>query len=372
MKILLPQNVWDAALARIRFLFDEFDEIIISHSGGKDSTVTFELAMKVAEEKNRLPLKVLFLDQEAEWTSTVEHLRAVMADPRVEPIWLQIPIKIFNAVSREEEWLMCWEEGAEWIREKEEISFKENIYGTDRFKELFTAFVNKTFPKETKVASLGGVRCEESPVRMLGLTNAATYKWITWGKSLNRQKTHFTFYPIYDWSYTDVWKAIHSNSWAYNRHYDFLYMYGEPIHSMRVSNVHHETAIKSLFHLQEIDPELYNALTKRLKGVDMAGKFKDDFFVYELPYMFKDWAEYRDFLLAKLVATERVETFRKKFDATEKVYKQTKYYERLIKEHIHCLMANDYYFTKLDNFLKRPGMSKKHLIRDGAYAETES
>ena len=36
-------------------------------SGGKDSAVLFNLAMTVAKERNRLPLKVFWLDQEAEW-----------------------------------------------------------------------------------------------------------------------------------------------------------------------------------------------------------------------------------------------------------------------------------------------------------------
>jgi predicted phosphoadenosine phosphosulfate sulfurtransferase len=367
MRILLKQNVYDAALDRIRFLFDEFDEIVVSHSGGKDSEIIFNLALIVAREKNRLPLKVQFIDQEAEWNSTIDRMREIMAMPEVEPIWLQVPIKIFNAVSTEEEWLMCWEEGADWVREKEEISIKENIYGTDRFKELFKAYINVTFPTETKVACLGGVRTEESPVRFVGCTNAATYKWITWGKVLNSQKTHFTFYPIYDWSFTDVWGAIHSNKWAYNRHYDYLYMYGMPISKMRVSNVHHETAVASLFHLQEIDPVLYNALTKRLKGIDMAGKFKDEFFIHDLPYMFADWREYRDYLLEKLATDERRETFRKKFESTEKIYNGTRFEDKLLKEHVNCLIANDYHFTKLDNFTRRPGMAKKHLINNGEY-----
>ena len=57
MKIFLNENVFDKALERLNFLFDEFDQIIVSFSGGKDSTLTMEMALKVAEERNRLPLK---------------------------------------------------------------------------------------------------------------------------------------------------------------------------------------------------------------------------------------------------------------------------------------------------------------------------
>ena len=35
--------------------------------------------------------------------------------------------------------------------------------------------------------------------------------------------------------------------------YDYYYQYGIAIKDMRVSNVHHETAIPHLFHLQEIE-----------------------------------------------------------------------------------------------------------------------
>ena len=64
MKIFLNENVFDKALERLNFLFDEFDQIIVSFSGGKDSTLTMEMALKVAEERNRLPLKVMLLGQE--------------------------------------------------------------------------------------------------------------------------------------------------------------------------------------------------------------------------------------------------------------------------------------------------------------------
>jgi NH3-dependent NAD+ synthetase len=57
MKILPEKNVFDEALDRIRYLFDEFPNIVVGMSGGKDSTVAFELAMRVTRERGRLPLR---------------------------------------------------------------------------------------------------------------------------------------------------------------------------------------------------------------------------------------------------------------------------------------------------------------------------
>ena len=45
------QNVYEAAKERRAFLYDEFDEVIVSISGGKDSSVIYHLAMEVAREK---------------------------------------------------------------------------------------------------------------------------------------------------------------------------------------------------------------------------------------------------------------------------------------------------------------------------------
>ena len=344
MKIYLQRNVWDAALARIRFLFDEFPTVIIGISGGKDSTVVFNLAMKVAEEKGRLPLKVLFVDQEAEWQATIDYVKTLMYDPRVEPYWLQCPVRIFNATSAEEEWLKCWHDGEEWMREREPISIKENTFGTDRFKEMFPAFIRTMYPNQ-KACYLAGVRCEESPTRMSGLTGGLTYRDITWGSKLN--KDQYTFYPLYDWSYTDIWKAIHDNDWSYCKIYDYQYQHGVAVREMRVSNVHHEQAFKDLYYLQEIEVETWNRLVKRIRGINTAKHLQKDFEkVEELPFMFESWKEYRDHLLEGLISNpEHRESFRKIFAADERDYHPL-VHESMMKAHVSFILANDYHGTK--------------------------
>ena len=204
MRIYKKQNVFEESLDRIRYLFDEFENVVVSFSGGKDSTVTLQLALMVAEEKGRLPLKVMFLDQEAEWQAVIDYMEDVFADDRIEPMWLQIPFKIFNASSNIKQWITAWEDGVETMRPRNPMALTENVYGTDRFSELFSGIPAHHYKGE-RMCFLGGVRAEESPRRYLAMTESLTYKDITWGKKLNKKEEHFTFYPIYDWSYTDVW-----------------------------------------------------------------------------------------------------------------------------------------------------------------------
>ena len=356
MRIYKKINVFDEALNRIRYLFDEFPNVIVNISGGKDSTVVFNLAMIVAKEKNRLPLTVSFIDQEAEWDIVIEHIRSIMYKKDVNPRWYQMPIKIFNATSGIDHWLMCWKEGKKWIREKEPISINKNIYGTDRFAKLFGAIIRKENPT-IKTCYLAGVRTEESPARQLGLTSRPTYKWITYGTVETKKLDHYAFYPIYDWSYTDVWKAIHDNKWDYCKLYDLMYQYGIKTQNMRVSNVHHETAVYALFFMQEIEPDNYERLTQRISGIDMAGKMgKDDYFIKDLPYMFKDWKEYRDFLLEKLIDNQKwKDGFRRIFSRQEKVFYNS-IGDNLFKVHINSILTNDWEYIKLKNFASTPEM----------------
>lgn len=371
MKIYGKQNVHDAALDRIRWLFDEFPNIIIGVSDGKDSTVVYNLALQVAKERNRLPLKCLFIDQEAEWQATIDTIRLIMENPDVEPYWFQMPIRLFNATSTTDHWLMCWDKKEEhrWMRPQESYSYTENVYGTERFAELFPAIIKHHFP-DTKTCYIAGMRTEESPNRAMALTHNLTYKHVTWGSALDKKKQHYTFYPIYDWSYMDVWKAILDNQWYYNKVYDAQYQHGIPIQQMRVSNVHHETAVSTLFYMQEVEGETYARLTQRIAGIDMAGKMgKEDYFPKQLPFMFKDWREYRDFLLDKLIDNESwKKSFQKIFIRHDEMFGHF-YKDQMYKEHINSILTNDWEHVKLNNFETRPNnidMKKQWQVRKNA------
>jgi len=194
MRIYQEENVWEAGLQRIEYLFDEFENVIVGYSGGKDSCVTLELALIVARKKNRLPLKVCFIDQEAEWKGTIDNVREVMYREEVDPMWMQMPISISNNASVTAEFHDCWDEKDKhlWIHEQDDISIKENTFGTKRFHELFGPILRQTFP-EGNAIYLGGVRAEESPKRVLTLTKGNVYKGITWGKVFNKEQRYFTF-----------------------------------------------------------------------------------------------------------------------------------------------------------------------------------
>lgn len=372
MRSYLASNVFDASLARLEYIFDEFQNVVVGFSGGKDSTITLNLALEVAREKNRLPLTVMFLDQEAEWQTVVDYVRKTFKNPEIEAHWLQVPIKLFNAASMNQPWLYCWEKGkeAEWMREQEPDSIKDKDYGTDRFHKFFGAYMKTHFGDES-CALLGGVRAEESPARRTALTQNITYKHITYGKTYDKKRDHYTFYPFYDWALSDVWAAIEKNNWDYCPIYDYYYQHGLPAHKMRVSNLHHETAVDQLFYLQEIEGDTWNKLTARLEGISQARHFKktEMYRVDELPFMFRSWREYRNHLLAKLVSDDKREVFTKKFNKMEEDYEGMSNEWEMYKTHIMCILRNDYEFTTLGNFQARPESINFHKWKKGLTIE---
>ena len=93
------KDVITAAKERIAYLFDNYDNIQLSFSGGKDSTCLFHLLNAEAKKRNR-KFYVYFQDQEAEYQGTIDMVKWAMSQPNVIPLWYQVPIFMTNACSQ--------------------------------------------------------------------------------------------------------------------------------------------------------------------------------------------------------------------------------------------------------------------------------
>lgn len=292
------ENVLDATKKRISYLFDNYDNIQLSFSGGKDSTVLFHLINAEAKKRNR-KFYLFFLDQEAEYQGTIDMVDWAMRQPNVIPMWYQVPMFMTNACSQQQLFLWAWGEGENWVRPKSDISIHE-IKG--KYPKRFYKFVqwsnNQMKKLPGKSVQVIGLRAEESPSRrfvMFGEDNE-----LFW---LRRKHEPNKAYPLIDWSYTDDWKFLIENNLKYNKIYDKMYQKGLSLRSMRVSNLIHEKAYRCLVELQELEPETYDKLEQRLQGVHCCSIYAKEKLMYsikELPKQFKTWKEYKDFLLENI------------------------------------------------------------------------
>ncbi len=304
-------NVLDASIERIKFVFDNFENIVVSVSGGKDSTVTCHLILEEAKKRNRI-INIFFLDEEVVYESTVEQIDYLMGlyPNNINKIWLQIEFYLTNATSLKESQLKCWEAGRHkiWMRSKKDFSVKFRMWDketeTIRNKNKGFGFYDVIENFENcynNTAFILGLRATESMNRWRTMAkNPVTInnKKIFWATQKN--KNNIAMYPIYDWNFSDVWKYIYDNNIKYSKVYDFQYKKGYGINEIRVSSLIHEKSFKSICDLPEFEFKTYEKLCERIKGISFTqetGKNSKMFKARKLPKNFKSWLTYRDFLL---------------------------------------------------------------------------
>ena len=170
-KKYLEKNVLDAAIERLRIIFSNFDNVYFSVSGGKDSSVMIQLANMVGKEMNK-KFDVLFIDLEAQYKRTVEHIEELKKLPQVRDFYhIALPIALRNAISVLQPKWICWEEESKdlWVRDLPKDSININNCPFDFFVpgEEFEEFMIQ-FPKWYQekygglVACGVGIRTDES------------------------------------------------------------------------------------------------------------------------------------------------------------------------------------------------------------------
>lgn len=295
------KNVYQAALERIELLFEDFygkRKMCVDVSGGKDSTVILFLVKEVMDKRGIKKFPVFFLDQEAEAPQTIDTIREIMNYEWVEPYWVQSHFREWN--SSKGDWFNVWGPGEKWCRDKEEhgtytdLDFKVK----DNF-PLVLDSAHKCLFGDDYIA-LGGLHIDESPNRRLGLTQGDCHKGITWGKNNGKA---IVFYPIWDWTYNDVWYYIFSNRLPYCKLYNY-YFTRRPLRDCRVSSFIHENSIQSLKDLREISPEAYKRILQRVENVNTTVQIYSYLtkYVSKLPPYFADWKEYVLYLNENLTA----------------------------------------------------------------------
>lgn len=339
------KSVLEAARERIAFVFDKFENVIVSVSGGKDSTVLAHLALCEAKRRGRR-VGLFYLDEEVVYNATIEQVKYLMElmPEATMRYWLQIEFNLTNSVDLGDGQFHCWESKArkDWMHPRSEKNIRTPTWSHEtRIRDKTKGFgfydVMENFELSfEETAFLVGLRAIESPNRYRAVSKYEGYKDCRW--STKRERNNFTFYPIYDWGHSDIWKYIGEQGLKYHAYYDFAFLKGVHPHLMRVSSLVHEKAFKSIQDLPEFEPKTYEKLLKRAKGISFAqetAKDKKMFRAQKLPKNFKTWIEYRDFLLETYPEADKAEIFRRRFSK----HLNNNYVAR---QQVRQLILNDY------------------------------
>jgi predicted phosphoadenosine phosphosulfate sulfurtransferase len=265
-------NVYDAAIKRFEYLFDNFDKVVVSFSGGKDSTVCLNLALEVAKKKNKLPLDVYFWDEEAIHPDTIDYVERVRLMPEVRLKWLCIPIRHRNACSRKEPYWQCWDPAKKhlWVRDMPDnpnvvTELKEFKWG-DSVPDIAHYVYG---PEHGTVADVRGIRADESLRRYRSVAQKTKLNWLGGPRNGHNYPTS----PIYDWTTFDVWTAPRMFGWDYNRSYDIMSMMGVAPSTQRVCPPYGEEPLGGLWIYAQGWPHMWHKMINRVHGAATAGRY---------------------------------------------------------------------------------------------------
>jgi predicted phosphoadenosine phosphosulfate sulfurtransferase len=270
-KVALNESCYDLSIKRIEYLYDTFDYVTVSFSGGKDSTVCLNLCLEVARQKNRLPLNVYTFDEEAIPPETVEYMDRISKNPDIDFKWYCVPIVHRNACSRKHPYWNPWDPDKKdiWVRELP----PQAITDFEGFERVgLDKLGPKMFPPTLgTVAVVMGIRAQESITRHRSV--AVKHGFGAFMSPFEGSKNIKKAYPAYDWQTEDVWVAPKRYGWDYNRAYDVMQKEGITLHNQRCAPPFGEQPIRGLYQFKTCWPELWSKMTARVPGAATAARY---------------------------------------------------------------------------------------------------
>ena len=317
MKKYLEKNVYEALQDRLKFIFDNFDNIYVSFSGGKDSGLLLNMVLSY-KRRNKIAKKigVFHQDFEAQYQTTTDFVSRMFENNLrdIEPYWVCLPMGSRCAVSNYQMYWYPWDPDKEelWVRPMPKmpyiINMDNNPFDFYRYKmvqeDLYAEFGEwYSRQKKGKTICLLGIRADESLNRYRAYANDR--KTIMQGNQWTTKmgENWWNAYPIYDWTTKDVWIANGKFDYDYNRIYDLFWKAGLSISQMRVASPYHESAKESLNLYRVLEPATWVRVVSRVQGANFGAIYGSSHALgarkIELPPG-HTWRSYVKFLLAPL------------------------------------------------------------------------
>jgi predicted phosphoadenosine phosphosulfate sulfurtransferase len=290
--VTLDKDVLTLARERMAVAFDRFDEVAVSFSGGKDSTVALHVSLDEARRRGQR-LRVFFFDEEAIPYETEAYVRRIAAEPDIDLEWYTFPVKHRNACSVEQPKWYPWAPEVEhlWVRPRPPEGITHIPLAPTAPDERLSipelnALINP--PSRGNVGVVLGIRAAEAPNRRRSVSTRLYDNWMV-PSLVPGYRNHVKLYPVYDWNLSDVWLAIRSQGWDYNEAYDLMAMAGVPPQHQRCAPPFGEEPIQNLWMFSLCFPEIWDRMLDRVPGAATAARYSRS----EL-YAFKSLAEKPD------------------------------------------------------------------------------
>lgn len=322
----LPKNVYELVQERLRIIFNEFDNVYLSFSGGKDSGVLLSLCIDYIRRNNlNVRLSIFHMDYEIQYKMTLDYIdRIIEANKDILDVYrVCIPFRVSTCTSMYQSFWRPWEESKKqhWVRPmpkdamvKEDFDFYNSNMWDYEFQLRFAKWLHEK-KDAVRTCCLIGIRTQESFNRWRCIYLNRKYQMYhnyRWTSKVGNDV--YNAYPIFDWKTTDVWTAYGKFRWDYNVLYDLYYKAGVNIERQRVASPFIGEAQESLSLYRVIDPDTWGKMIGRVNGVNFTGMYGGTYAMgwqsVRLPEGYT-WREFMYFLLATLPERTRKAYLRK-------------------------------------------------------------
>lgn len=339
IKSYMDVDVYEAFQNRMDYIFQEFDNIYISFSGGKDSGLLLNLVIDYVKRNNlNRKIGVFHQDFEAQYSVTTKYVEDTFEKNLefIEPYWVCLPMATRTALSSYEMYWYPWDDTKEevWVRPMPDkpyiINLLNNPFYYYKYK-MHQEHLAKQFGRwyheihgNRKTICLLGIRASESVHRYNAFVNKKYgYDGNCWISKMF--KDVWSASPLYDWNVNDVWAANCRFGYDYNHLYDLYYKAGLKPNQMRVASPFNDYAKESLHLYRVLDPEMWVRLLGRVKGANFTSIYgKTTALAYrniKLPEG-HTWRSYTEFLLNTLPKCLR-KNYVERFNTSIKFWHET-------------------------------------------------
>lgn len=335
MKTENHKNVYELAQSRLRIVFQEFDNIYVSFSGGKDSGILLNLCIEYIRQNNlKTKIGVFHLDYEIQYSMTLDYIERTFRDnPDIIEIYrICVPFRVTTCTSMYQSYWRPWDEDKKetWVRPLPEDAmtlhdfpfYNSRMWDYD-FQVEFSRWLHRK-KNAGRTCCLVGIRTQESYNRWRTIYRGAKKQYKDYEWSTRIDENVYNLYPIFDWKTTDIWVANGKFHWDYNRLYDLYYQAGISLDRQRVASPFINEAIESLSLYKVIDPQMWGKMIGRVNGVNFTGIYgktqamgRQDI---ALPEGYT-WQSFMEFLLSTLPERTR-NGYQKKLATSIKFWKE--------------------------------------------------
>jgi len=322
-KVYTDKDVLTASFDRIETMFKEIEHIVVSVSGGKDSSVMMQLVALVAR-KLHTTFSVLYIDFEAQYQATIDHIEELIDDTHdvVDQFyWVCLPMSLRNSLSVIQPKWICWddEQKDKWVRDMPKNEHVINMHSLSKewswfykgmeFEDFILYFAEWFKQQKNNAIAVGvGIRTNESLNRFRTIVSSKkrpfkTYRWTTQVKINDRFINAYNFYPLYDWETQDIWGAVSRLNLKFNIIYELMYKNGLPLHEQRLCQPYGDDQRNGLDQFRYLESDTWEKVLNRVHGVNFGNIYARSSLLGNIKSEKPDhmsWQQYTVFLLESL------------------------------------------------------------------------